>query len=234
MITADALLMNIALQLNDAEDGHAFTTWSQELLLIWLNEAMCLIATISPQHFVEDKTIKLEQGSRQELGGCSSVRAVLGQATKDGVLLDTPITQYNADLMRRWTQRKCEVQASSKYRIKGYSYDVKEGGILNIYPPVPPGVDVYVKVACNTQPDVIDLDTDIDEKCIVVTAAVHWVMFEAFLQDTESPASTRLAQTHMGLFFQMLSIEASRALLQTVGFNTLSERVKEALIQKVI
>ena len=71
------LLLSYAQDLNDAYPGHEFSIWSQEQLLGFFNEALCLIAAHRPDMFTELKVVRVEPCSNYlDLCDCEKVLGV--------------------------------------------------------------------------------------------------------------------------------------------------------------
>ena len=79
------LLLSYAQDLNDAYPGHEFSIWSEEQLLGFFNEALCLIAAHRPDMFTELKVVRVEPCSNYlDLCDCEKVLDVLGQSNAKG------------------------------------------------------------------------------------------------------------------------------------------------------
>jgi hypothetical protein len=221
------VLDDLAVDLNDAEEGHAFQTWTRGQLLAYLNEALCNAFTLNPSLFSETIVIQLQAGSDQQPCDCTILHCIIGQTDAQGTLLGGYLPRRSNAATYAWSKPGCPAPAGGPFRLTGYNFDPLENGGFSVTPPVPPGVKVYVKARCSTLPEAFtsaDLDTECcsgrggsDTDCRMVTAARQWVLFRAHMVDEQSLSSVNTAMIHLKLYFQLLNVQFSRQLAQQIG-----------------
>lgn len=195
------LLTNISEDLNDPGS----VTWSRGQLARWFNEGRCTAFTLSPGSFAQTKVYKLEPGTEQELCDCDVLHQILGLTDASGAVV-TPMTRADSGISSKWTKKACAGRPASG---RSFSFDPDVGSRFSVFPPVLPGEDVWVKVICYNRPDDLDETSDVPE-CSVSTAAMQWVLFRAFMMDSEVATSVNTAQVHAKMFFDLLKIKYTR------------------------
>jgi len=214
-MTLDDLLDGLARDLNDAEQGHAFTTWAKQDLLRWFNEAQCLIFSLRQNLFTQKKVVKLNPGADQCVCECATIHQIYGQSDAAGNLIeDSPLPRKSETVAWRWTKKPCRKSTAggTQFRLQGYTFDPEEGGHFMVSPPVPPGEDVYIKIACAVAPEEYSLgkpNTPIKD-CTITVAARQWVLFRAMFVDDESQSAFHAALEHKKTFYELLNLQVAR------------------------
>lgn len=203
-----SLLDLLAVDLNDAAPGHAFTTWSKEQLGAYLEEAVQLAFLERPDLFLEERVLKVEPCSiRQEVECCTRIRRVLGQCTADGRVTHM-LRPRKLDVRLVWTGRTCPVSPKN-FRLSQYAIDDTDDSIW-LWPQVPAGVDVYVRVQCAVMPTEVDDDYDVPTE--LQAAVLQWALYRAKVVDAEvNQAVAQIAGDHKQTFWQLLRASADVA-----------------------
>lgn len=199
------LLLSYAQDLNDAYPGHEFSIWSQEQLLGFFNEALCLIAAHRPDMFTELKVVKVEPCSNYlDLCDCEKVLDVLGQSNAKGNNI-RPI-QRRKERATVWTGSKKKQEFTD--RITEYEL-LDKSNLVRVFPQnLDPTKDIYVVVRCSISPKTYALDDEApDERCAFLAAARHWVLYNAKMIDGEfSQTMQSQAKEHREMFTAILQM----------------------------
>ncbi|MGF6599790.1 hypothetical protein P3T23_004524 [Paraburkholderia sp. GAS448] len=223
------VLDDLARDLNDAEAGHAFQTWTRGQLLSYLNEAQCNAFTLNPMLFTQTVVMQLAPGREQQPCHCTILHKIVGQTDAHGNLLGGYLPRRSDAATYGWTKPGCPV-APGPFRLTGYNFDPLENGAFAVTPPVPPGQTVYVKAMCSVMPDALTCANPDDDCCAeggnggdgkadcrIITAAKQWVLFRAHMVDEQSLSSVQTAMIHLKLYFSLLGVQFSRQLAQQIG-----------------
>ena len=199
------LLLSYAQDLNDAYPGHEFSIWSQEQLLGFFNEALCLIAAHRPDMFTELKVVRVEPCSNYlDLCDCEKVLDVLGQSNSKGNNI-RPI-QRRKERATVWTGSKKKQEFTD--RITEYEL-LDKSNLVRVFPQnLDPTKGLYVVVRCSTSPKTYALDDEApDERCAFLAAARHWVLYNAKMIDGEfSQTMQSQAKEHREMFTAILQM----------------------------
>lgn len=199
------LLLSYAQDLNDAYSGHEFSIWSQEQLLGFFNEALCLIAAHRPDMFTELKVVRVEPCSNYlDLCDCEKVLDVLGQSNAKGNNI-RPI-QRRKERATVWTGSKKKQEFTD--RITEYEL-LDKSNLVRVFPQnLDPTKDLYVTIRCSISPKTYSLDDEApDERCAFLAAARHWVLYNAKMIDGEfSQTMQSQAKEHREMFTAILQM----------------------------
>ena len=199
------LLLSYAQDLNDAYPGHEFSIWSQEQLLGFFNEALCLIAAHRPDMFTELKVVRVEPCSNYlDLCDCEKVLDVLGQSNAKGNNI-RPI-QRRKERATVWTGSKKKQEFTD--HITEYEL-LDKSNLVRVFPQnLDPTKDIYVVVRCSISPKTYALDDEApDERCAFLAATRHWVLYNAKMIDGEfSQTMQSQAKEHREMFTAILQM----------------------------
>lgn len=218
MTTIHDLIVRSARDLNDYTDhspNKQFQRWSEEQLMGYWNEAMCVMYSLNPSKFKCAKIAKLKPGINQVFEGCEKVLSIVGVCDEDGNVL-YEVERDKQDKKLKWggyRPRHCATpfQHSRDFKLTSYRIATDKDGSLFVSPAVPYGVDVHLKYMCEVPPksfDLTDLSADVEaNSCADVTFGIHWVLFRALMVDEESQSSNALATQHLNLFLKLLEVK---------------------------
>lgn len=200
-----SLLERLAVDLNDAAPGHEFTTWSRPQLRAYLEEAVSTAFIERPDLFTETRIIKLKPCTVvQDTCDCTHIRRVIGQATKDGRILNTLKPKKNNDKLI-WNGWTCPVHPRD-FKLTQYSIDDVTNKLW-VYPQVPAGLDIYVAVECAVMPDT---SGDYDVPVELEAAVIQWALYRAKMVDGENNATiVSVANAHKTTFWELLQAQVN-------------------------
>lgn len=207
--------LNIAADLNDAEPGHEFASYSLNSMVAAYNRAMCLVAKYRPDIFTELRIVKLHAGTYQDVRGCcTAILGVLDQTGPHGETIreldggrDTTVK-----VKRTWKKASCAPRpagAPGGYIIENVHVDPNLNSRFKVFPPVPCDVDVYVRVKCVNPPCPVDathVEKQVDAACDHMTAAYHYVLASMLAGDRFANGASAKAQNQYRMFFEILGI----------------------------
>lgn len=200
-----SLLDLLAVDLNDAAPGHAFTTWSKEQLGAYLEEAIQLAFLERPDLFLEERVLKVEPCAlRHEVECCTKIRRVLGQCDARGRVTHM-LRPRKLDMRMVWTGRTCATSPKT-FKLTQYAIDDMDDSIW-LWPQVPAGQDVYVLVQCAVLPTNVGEGYDVPEE--LVPAVRQWALYRAKVIDAEvNQTVAQIATDHKQTFWQLLQASA--------------------------
>lgn len=199
------LLLSYAQDLNDAYPGYEFSIWSQEQLLGFFNEALCLISAHRPDMFTELKVVKVEPcNGYLELCDCEKVLDVLGQSNAKGVNIRPIQRRKEHSTVWTGTKRKQEfTDTITEYEL------LDKSNLVRVFPQnLDPTKDLYVTLRCSVSPKTYTLNDEApDERCAFLAAARHWVLYNAKMIDGEfSQTMQNQAKEHREMFTGILQM----------------------------
>lgn len=163
MTSAHEWFRTVAASLGDDKPGQPFRRYALKDMVAHFNDAMCLIAKHRPDLFTVIKNIPLSCGSLQDARGCClNIVSVLAQVDAYGneIKVLTENKKTATKVRSVWTKPSCLSQnkvdpvtgESLTYVIDTVDLDVRINGRFAVHPPVPPDVDAYVLVQCQSVP----------------------------------------------------------------------------------
>lgn len=199
------LLLSYAQDLNDAYPGHEFSIWSQEQLLGFFNEALCLISVHRPDMFTELKVVKVEPCSNYlDLCDCVKVLDVLGQSDKNGKnIRPVPRRKERATVWNGSKKKQEFTDLITEYEL------LDKSNLVRVFPHnLDPTKDIYVTLRCSVEAKHYELNDEApDERCTFLAAARHWVLYNAKMIDGEfSQTMQSQAKEHREMFTAILQM----------------------------
>ena len=212
-------LRTIAAQLGDDRPGAPFRRYPLSLLASFYSEAMCFVASHRPDLFTDYVVIKLETGAHQDARccGCTNVTGVVAQIDADGnTLKDLSSTGSSTSDISKWYRPVCKSvtnsdgTTSTTQLINSITIENGMNGVFSVDPPIPPGVDVWVKLKCVhgapavSEADVLGGATTGD--CKFLPAIRSYILYRALQGDrhavgaaAESQNEFKNALTYLGI-----------------------------------
>lgn len=209
MLLAD-LINQIATDLNDAEPGHEFTSWTQEQLTNYALDALQIIFVERPDLFSEKVVLRVAPCTTiQELCGCDRITNILGQSDRNGRLLKV-LRKRKEDSKLQWPGggfgSNCEILDPGKYVAQSFSIDTDLKS-YRIYPSPPFGTEIYVLAECYVKPDTVSGQLS-DE---LIPAIREWILRGAKMMDAENNAAIfAVAKAHETTFWDLIARQEKR------------------------
>lgn len=206
---------SIAFALNDDEPGHEYTRYPLKRMIAAFNEAMVIAAKYRIDLFTETVVMKLQSGTYQDARGCAchNVLDVLAQTDAQGGVIKKLIgvRDTTTKKVRNWRKPSCIRRPVTEdgYEVNNAEIDQNLNGRFTVEPPVPCGVDAYVKVKCVQTPCPIteaDGNDSVRYAGDLIAASWHYVLAKMLTGDRYSQSAHAQAQYHYKLFFDLLGI----------------------------
>jgi hypothetical protein len=205
--TLKQILQGLDAELKDNAPGYEFTAYSRDLLILWFNDGLCLLARWRPDLFSRTREVVLTPGSEQRVVGCSVFGSVVSTVLPDGRESPVRRSSYTASLV--WRKPSC-LKPPNDFVVDSYSFDTTQKTTFYVHPPVPPGKPVKVKVVCTDVPanfEITDLDSEVDADCYQIAMTRHYVLAQAYAQDSDQ-TNMPLAAFHLGIWNNFLPAAA--------------------------
>jgi hypothetical protein len=210
-------LRTIAAQLGDDRPGSPFRRYALKDLVAYYGEAMCFVATHRPDLFTDFTVMKLETGSSQDARccGCTNVLGVVAQIDADGNTikdLASANSESSAD-KSRWYRAPCKVTSGGTTTPLITTITVEPGmnGVFSVTPPVPPGVDMWVKLKCVHAPPSPDeasvLAGGMMGDCKFGVAIRSYVLYRALQGDRHAVGASSEAQNELKNVYTYLGMQ---------------------------
>jgi hypothetical protein len=207
------LIKYVSEQLNDQEPGFEYSRWSKELLINYYNDAISALASLRPDAISVVSSFQLSPGRLQQLP------PELGEfvAIVDGGD-GRPVRTADAVLASSYKKDSCcsmpvKLDCNGNpvgYIVSSVSYDTSDPNVFFVWPPVPIGTSVQVKIrhrpvalgftlANWNQPVIFELK--------YLAPIVSYMLKRAEELNTESAISKETARGHMRDFLILMDQE---------------------------
>lgn len=203
-VSVAEVLRRVSIVLNDED----YARWTQEELLLWLNDAASEVVVRRPAARSITRTIELVEGVLQRLPEGSIqlldvVRNVPGR----------PISRASRRLLDDQAPDWYEMRPERTKAIKHYSLEEVTPVDFYVYPPAREGMKVEVKYSeapplVNSPSDTVELDR------AYIGALVSYVLYRAMAKDSEY-ANGAVAITHFQAFNEALIVQNQVSTLET-------------------
>lgn len=198
MASVSSLLSQLSMDLSDP----GFVRWTRDQLRAYLLEGLIVAFGKRPDLFMERVIIKLDSCSTlQDTCECDRVFRVLGQSTEDGRIIRT-LRRKSSSSKIVWNGKPCRTEPGD-FKLNSYSL-TPITNVLEVYPEVPPGVDVWVVIECAKSPEKLSDDDDFSNTLSV--AAKQWALSRAHRIDGEvNQLAFTLGRDHEAAFWRLLA-----------------------------
>ena len=184
--------------------------WTQVDLLKFYNSAVSAIANYRPDIFATTQTVTCVTGAKQALP-TGARRLIEVERITGGrvlrVIQRNVLDEADPDWMTGTTTNTPEA----------YCYDESNPSVFWLYPPVTLGLKVDI-VASVTPPIVAieQINTALPFDQTYQTPCLDWILYRAYMRDSEDTVNANRAQLHLQSFAQFLGIklESDRSLSQ--------------------
>ena len=186
------------------------TTFTLNQIKRYLIEGRCLIQEMNPEFYTELRIFKLDAGSTQRIGDCSSME-VVGQADCESCevicVLKPCVNKACSTYNQGWAhcEPECPTDPCDDFTIDCYIWLNRAEGVINVYPPIPENCDICLAANCQNSPE-LDLDDELAQ-CKDVPALMQWALYRASMVDAEDPSAFSAAQIYLQTFANLTSIK---------------------------
>lgn len=192
-----SLINEIRIQLSDARG----LGYPDNLLIEFINDGLCMIYQLKPEDFATSRVLQANQGAVQCLDACCD-RLISVDGVSDAC--GNPV-----DIMREGSVKMA--QAFDKRPVNAHARTFSLRPNVNnefvVHPPVRADETVYFLVTCTTPPDPVQSVNDHIPDCANHEALTNYILYRAYLLETESATSAELAGRMYNQLFQLIGVE---------------------------
>lgn len=200
--TLQALISRAQFIVQDA----TYVRWTQDEWTDWANDAQRAVVSLRPDAYTHNVAVQLVAGVKQALPADGSrlmaVRRNLGATgTAPGRIIRQTTLDVLDDASPDWPA------AAASITVQNYAFDKRDPKTFYVYPPQPatPG---YVEVLYSGVPPDLAALTDtsaLDD--LYSNALVDYMLYRAFLKETDYASCLPRASAHYQAFTQALGIK---------------------------
>ena len=207
-------LRTIASSLGDDKPNAPFRRYPLRDLTAYYSEAMCFVSTHRPDLFTDYKILKLKTGASQDARccGCLNVTEIVAQVDASGnTIKDLTSTGGSKTNTSKWYRTPCRDGATGTQLIINYKIESGMNGQFTVTPPVPPGVEMWVKLKCVHAPpnpseaEVIAGSTT--GACQFLPAIRSYILYRALQGDRHAQGAAAESQSEFRNVVTMLGIQ---------------------------
>jgi hypothetical protein len=209
-------LLSIADSLGDGNPQRPFRRYRLSSLTAFYAEAMCFVASHRPDLFTDFVIMKLEPGSYQDARccGCTNVVGVVAQIDVDGnTVKDLSNSAAASTQVNKWFRAPCRVTTDGEAvpTIGSVTLVAGMNGVFTVTPPVPVGVDMWVKIKCvkagggPTEAQVL-AGAGVGS-CKFLPAVRSYIMYRALLGDRHAVNASSDAQSELKNAYAYLGLQ---------------------------
>jgi len=178
--------------------------WPESELLLWINDAQREIALLKPDASAVNETITLAAGTKQSIptSGNRLLRVVRNMSAGSGGTGKRSVRLVNREILDAqtpdWHDPTVAGDASHTNIVKHYVYD--ESNPRNFY--VYPGVsgNAYLEIVYSSNPATVTASDNLSIPDIFANAVMNYVLYMAYMKDTEYAGNQQRAGSHYQLF----------------------------------
>jgi hypothetical protein len=218
--TVDQILVRAGRLLNDYEEqGRQFVRWPKVSLLDYLNEALAQLAAHRRDAFAVQAVLPLVPGAQQELPSDYIELVKLDRNMTRGATGEpepgAPIKEQDQRMVAAVRKPDCLGTVSSTgknrpYCVRSYSRNPVSPTHFDVTPPVPPDEVVEVIATVIRRPrqfTIGDYAKHVGVAPEFEAALVDWVLYRAFMIDTESASAVKVAAAYAAAFYNVLDTQ---------------------------
>lgn len=215
---AAELVIKVARDLNDYEEGHEHTRWKVDALLGYLGDAMCAVVLLRPDAYSVTAPVLLATGSTKQIlppGGARFLSIVRNMGS-DGSTPGLPVTPVLRDDLDA---------ANQDWHVEGFSsvidhfvYDDTVPTVFYVSPPPAAGVFVDVSYAV-IPPQVVNLTDEVPLSDIWSEPLREYMMYRAYTRNDASAEDMGKGERHLSRYYLVLGEEAKAKLAFSPNFK---------------
>ena len=155
--TPFSIAKHVAFQLSDCEEGNEFVRYTQQVMLEYLNRAICTVSEFRPDLFSQNTQVTLQAGSCQQLP--DNVEYLVGIDGVESPEGNAPTaTSADFDLQKAFPKSKCanarrrciipgaNQSSANAYEISSFSYNPNNPRVFYVTPDVPAGSNIQITI----------------------------------------------------------------------------------------
>jgi len=199
-VTVQSVLDRAAIVLQDT----ANIRWAESELVYWVNDAQREIVLIKPDASATNTTITLATGTKQEIpaDGNRLLRVVRNMSAASGGTGGKAIRIVDEDILDvqtpSWHLPTVTGDATHGTVVKHFVYNEQNPRNFYVYPGV--NGDAYIEIVYSANPAQVTASDNIGLPDIYSTAILNYVLYMAFMKDTNYAGNAQRASNHYQLF----------------------------------
>ena len=196
--TVDSIVSNAAEVLQDT----AHARWAASELIEWLNEAQRVIANYADDADIRRENVTTVAVTKQDVSSLTSFARIVDVVRV--VSTDRALVRGEKALLDSLRpQWRAEAQSADA---EMWMYDDREPNIFEVYPPI--SASESIEVVYSAIPNTASSGGNITISDKYTPAILDYVLYRAFLKDTEDVASDMgRAAAHLGAFANLMGIK---------------------------
>ena len=212
--TVRSIVTKVSRSLSDQCPGDEFTTFTQEDLVGFLNDAICQIHALRPDAFATVTNITLQDGECQELSDEFMTVVEIDGVTPEDVDAES---QSTADVLKHFRKAPCLTAAAlmGKYAVSSFTLNPVVPSAFTVSPEVPSGETPRVKATVIKSPTRFcadDLDAALGIPCQYESAICDWMLSRAHGVEAESDTNAlNLMQFYRDGFYNTFNVNYRQA-----------------------
>lgn len=202
-ILASTIIQTAQGMLQDA-DG---VRWTDDELLSYLNEGQRAILNYKSNAYVRVRSIQLIPGTRQSMPeDAVQLFDIVRNMGTNGTTPGRAVRLAKREMLDAQAPNWHAATPSSQ--VRHYLYSESSPRVFLVYPPQPTIAPGYVEMVYGATPPAVALNQAIAVDDIFETPLLDFMLYRAWMKDTEFGADSSLASAHMNAFIAALTGKA--------------------------
>lgn len=210
------LVRAAAYQLQDIDPGDSkydHTRWSVRWLLEYLNQGLNMLATLRPALFHVTQTVELVPGAVQTIPADFVKLVDVGSNVNSDGSLGAPVLISDFKLHRVFPSNICAPRATENAAVVSVTQNPNTPRLFSVNPPVMSAPPQRMQLIGQIRSPVItaenqDLELPGGGVDAYYNFLLDWMLYRAFMADTESKSSLQRAQMHYAAAYQGAGMQA--------------------------
>lgn len=194
--------------------------WSEANELIkWLNDAQREIALLKPDATSENTTVTLATGTKQSIpsDGNRLLRVMRNMSAASGGNGGRAIRVVARDVLDTqtptWHDPAVTGDAAHTNVVKNYIYDEQDPKNYYVFPGV--SGSTYIEIVYSKNPATVAAGGDLSVDDMYETSVMHYVLYMAYMKESEVSANAQRAANHYRIFLSLLGAKDQRDSIDT-------------------
>lgn len=178
--------------------------WPETELVLWINDAQREIALLKPDASATNETITLATGTKQTIptGGNRLLRVVRNMSAASGGTGKRSVRLVNREILDAqtpdWHDPSVSGDAAHTNVVKHYVYDEQNPRNFYVYPGV--SGSAFLEIVYSANPSTVTASGNLSVPDIYANAVMNYVLYMAYMKDTEYAGNQQRAGSHYQLF----------------------------------
>lgn len=226
---------NLIARIQDTLQDTTSVRWPEAELLRYINDAQREIVNFKPETSATHANVALDTGTEQSLpsGGLRLIKVIRNVAsTASDAAGKRAIRIVDLDILNTqepdWHDATVTGNAAHGTEVKHYAFDPDDPKKYYVYPGV--SGSAYVEVVYSAAPTDLSAASDsISVDDIYGNAIIDFVLYKAYLKDSEYAGNAQRANTHYSLFTNSLSAGSNAQRLVDPNIDKIMQKAKTSV-----